>query len=244
MKRAYMIPLVLLLLVGLAVPVWYTVQGKGAQGEGEASGEPLAVEKPGQPGSAVEEQSSPDGEKAGNDPAEKEQSTEEKAFSGGSEPAPEKESGSASAPSAGKSVGQSSPEGKSTRPSGKGTSIKDSSAKSSPGEEPPLTIPVNLAIVGSGGEIVFKGDRVAVGGRGTVIDTLDAAGIAYETSHQGKFVTSIGGMQNKGMSGWMYQLNDEQIMKSAADVVVKEGDCVIWWYSENVGADPPRWRDL
>lgn len=243
MKRVYVIPLLLLLLVGLLFPLYYSVQEKRAQLREESSGALLAAEKPGQPGSGAEEQPSLNGEKTEADPAQQKESSGSQGSSGGSEPAPEKVPGSARAPSAGKSGGQSSPEGKPARSSGEGTST-DSSPAEKPGEKPSPAIPVNLALVGSGGKIIFKENKVAVGGRGTVIDTLDAVGIAYETSHQGKLVTSIGGLKNKGMSGWMYQLNDEQVMKSAADVDIREGDCVLWWYSESVGADPPRWCDL
>ena len=44
------------------------------------------------------------------------------------------------------------------------------------------------------------------------------------------YVESIGGVAAEGNSGWVYEVNDEEIMESAATLMVKDGDKIQWKY--------------
>nr|WP_277998869.1 DUF4430 domain-containing protein [Moorella sulfitireducens] len=79
----------------------------------------------------------------------------------------------------------------------------------------------------------------------TVLGALDATGLKYSISPvYGKLVTSIAGQENKGMSGWMYKVNEEVVMMAASDKEIVAGDRIIWWYSESLGSKAPSWGDL
>ncbi len=112
-----------------------------------------------------------------------------------------------------------------------------------------LGLTVSIAVVGKNHEIIYgpsktsiaTGDAESV----TVLNILDATGLDYETSSRWpELVEVIGGLGNKGQSGWMYAVNDQIPMVSAAAKKVLEGDRIIWWYSEDIRAKFPVWEDL
>ncbi len=237
MKRVYLIPLLLLLAVGLAVPLWHSMQGRLVQSQEQAPESPPRERITEQPGSESPERPAPDGEKAGRGlPGEKNAA----ASSGDREPLSEQQPQPAAVSAAGKQPDRSSP---GEKPSPGSSSPEAASPGELTREEPPVGISADLAIVGRSGRIIFKREGITVSG-GRVVDTLEAAGIAYETAYQGKLITSIGGLKNEGMSGWMYQINGETVMRSAAEQEIREGDCVIWWYSEKIDQEPPQWDEL
>ncbi len=73
---------------------------------------------------------------------------------------------------------------------------------------------------------------------GTVLDALnayaDASGCAVvlDQSSDSPYVTSIGGVAATDTAGWIYEVNDEQVMKSADACTLKAGDEVSWSFEE------------
>jgi len=108
---------------------------------------------------------------------------------------------------------------------------------------------VEIAIIGKEGRIVYGPATVAVKENDrwglTVLGALDTTGIEYNTSPTyAGFVISIAGQANKGMSGWMYKVNDEVPMAAASEKKIKPGDRIIWWYSESINTPSPTWESL
>jgi hypothetical protein len=107
---------------------------------------------------------------------------------------------------------------------------------------------VEVAVLGQDGRPLFGPAGVKVAGANRWADTalgaLDATGLAYETKGWSGFVEAVAGQRNRGQSGWMYQVNGE-IPKIAADQKeIKNGDRVIWWYSNRMGDPVPEWDGL
>jgi len=112
-----------------------------------------------------------------------------------------------------------------------------------------LVLTVSIAVVGKNKEIIYAPSKISIAAGEaesvTVLNVLDATGLNYETSSRWpELVEFIGGLGNKGQSGWMYTVNDQIPMVSAASKKVLEGDRIIWWYSEDIRAKFPVWEDL
>jgi len=108
---------------------------------------------------------------------------------------------------------------------------------------------VGIAIVGKNGETLYNAGQVLVKKDNkwgiTALGTLDASGVSYTTSPTWPdFVYSISGQANSGVSGWMYSVNGDVPMHMADKHPVKEGDRVIWWYSNSMEQPQPLWDDL
>jgi len=108
---------------------------------------------------------------------------------------------------------------------------------------------VGVAVVGMHGELLFGPATVVVAESNkwglTALGALEAAGLEYSMSPTyGNFVISIAGQANRGMSGWMYKVNEEIPMVAANEKEIKPGDKVIWWYSKSMNNPSPTWEDL
>jgi hypothetical protein len=105
---------------------------------------------------------------------------------------------------------------------------------------------VNIAVAGMNGVLLYGPGKVTVredgAWGGTVMGALDATGLSYTES--GGLVSSIAGQANSGMNGWMYKVNGTVPMAAAGDKTVREGDRVIWWYSEDMSSSGPEWDSL
>ena len=78
---------------------------------------------------------------------------------------------------------------------------------------------------------VSKGDTAYE----VLISALDEAGLSYETGRAG-YVSSINGLSeqdNGPQSGWMYQVNGKIPQMSSSSYVLKEGDELIWFYTDD-----------
>jgi hypothetical protein len=112
-----------------------------------------------------------------------------------------------------------------------------------------VVLTASIAIAGKNQEIIYGPAKVSIksgdSNNITVLDVLDATDLNYETSTRWPgFVEVIGGLENKGQSGWMYTVNDQIPMVSAAAMKVREGDRIIWWYTEDIKSKFPVWKDL
>lgn len=107
-------------------------------------------------------------------------------------------------------------------------------------------ISIKVAVVGINGELLFGPDSVDLSKDDeygcTALGALDATGLDY--SYSNGLIKSIEGQANSGLNGWMYKVNDTVPAVSAKDKQVKEGDRVIWWYSEDINSNGPDWDDL
>lgn len=113
----------------------------------------------------------------------------------------------------------------------------------------PSTCTVGVAVVGPGGELLYGPSYVTVSERNqwglTALGALDATGVSYKMSTKWEgFVESICGIANEGMSGWMYTVNGSISMVPAGEYEISDGDKVIWYYSESMNQEPPKWEDL
>lgn len=126
----------------------------------------------------------------------------------------------------------------------------DASQSETPGteQEPQKGIKVGLAVVGMDKKPIKKYDVVIPENSSwgnTALGALDASGVDYVMSTRfSGFVESICGQKNKGLSGWMYAVNGEYKSVAADKCSVKNGDRIIWYYSESIDSPAPDWNHL
>jgi hypothetical protein len=94
-------------------------------------------------------------------------------------------------------------------------------------------ITVNLRIDGSISEGGAQSDQVLTLPAGsTVLDALDTSNAQYtaEDSEYGPYVTIINGISAHDNYGWVYTVNDEEIMEGADAYKLSDGDTVTWTF--------------
>lgn len=118
-------------------------------------------------------------------------------------------------------------------------------------EEPEEVLDVYTAIVvdkGNGYEIKSDPKKVTINTKEhkaglTALGSLQATTPLYQVS--GTTVTSIYGIENKGIGGWMFSVNEKVPNIGPREVKLKEGDKVIWFYSpKGMDAKSPQWEEL
>lgn len=95
-----------------------------------------------------------------------------------------------------------------------------------------IVVPVSITMPESAGAEP-KIIEVTVADGSTVLQATEAAGwdVQVENSDYGKFVTSINGIANGSegdASGWVYTVNDEQVMEACDVRQLTAGDSVQW----------------
>ena len=95
-----------------------------------------------------------------------------------------------------------------------------------------IVVPVSITMPESAGAEP-KTIEVTVVDGSTVLQATEAAGwdVQVENSDYGKFVTSINGIANGSegdASGWVYTVNDEQVMEACDVRQLTAGDSVQW----------------
>lgn len=95
-----------------------------------------------------------------------------------------------------------------------------------------IVVPVSITMPESAGAEP-KTIEVTVADGSTVLQATEAAGwdVQVENSDYGKFVTSINGIANGSegdASGWVYTVNDEQVMEACDVRQLAAGDSVQW----------------
>ncbi len=117
-----------------------------------------------------------------------------------------------------------------------------------PSEDDDARIKVKIAVVGADGHILFGPEGVRVSQDGlwgnTVLGALDATGLSYSADSRTGFVSDIEGQANSGMNGWMYKVNEVVASKAGNEQLIKEGDRIVWWYSQDINSTGPAWKDL
>ena len=95
-----------------------------------------------------------------------------------------------------------------------------------------IVVPVSITMPESAGAEP-KTIEVTVADGSTVLQATEAAGwdVQVENSDYGKFVTSINGIAHGSegdASGWVYTVNDEQVMEACDVRQLTAGDSVQW----------------
>lgn len=95
-----------------------------------------------------------------------------------------------------------------------------------------IVVPVSITMPESAGAEP-KTIEVTVADGSTVLQATEATGwdVQVENSDYGKFVTSINGIANGSegdASGWVYTVNDEQVMEACDVRQLTAGDSVQW----------------
>ncbi len=109
-------------------------------------------------------------------------------------------------------------------------------------DEPEKTCKVNVAVVypekDGKYDIKLKPQQFTISNKNekqtggfTALGALQAATDKYEA--KGSMVTSIFGMKNEDMNGWVFTLNGKMSDTYADKTDVKDGDNVVWYYSNN-----------
>jgi len=133
---------------------------------------------------------------------------------------------------------------------GKKQAGSTTSAKNEPGgKEKDKGCPVEIAVIGMNGELLYGPEKITVTEKNfggiTALGALDATGLSYTTSRRwAVFVEAIAGQRNRGQAGWMYQVNGEIPPAGADRKPLNAGDQVIWWYSKRIDSRPPAWDQL
>lgn len=111
-------------------------------------------------------------------------------------------------------------------------------------------VQISILVIGKSGERLYGPAKVIIAEDNSwgvnALGALDATGLEYTISNKfgGDLVDSIMGQRNKGQSGWMYKVNEEIPTVAATKKPVKEGDKIIWWYSNSMDAPVPSWSDF
>lgn len=126
---------------------------------------------------------------------------------------------------------------------------KEQPAASEKPAAPEVTVVVKVAVVGEDGSLLYGPAEVKLTEKNpwgtTALGALDATGLPYTISSRfSGFVDSIAGQRNRGQSGWMYSVNGAIPSVAASEKSVKQGDKVLWWYSQSLGQAPPAWDEL
>lgn len=100
--------------------------------------------------------------------------------------------------------------------------------------QPDAVIEVTVAIAANEEAGVSAAEVVTSIAEGaTAFDALEASGIDFyaSDSQYGKYVESVCGVEATGASGWLYDVNGEQLMVGCDECVLAAGDIVTWTYS-------------
>ena len=108
---------------------------------------------------------------------------------------------------------------------------------------------VGVAVIGINGKVLFPPTYVTIKPDNrwgySALGALEAAGVSYSTLPTWyDWVETIDGESCQGVEGWMYAVNGEIKMLMADKHPVKDGDTVVWWYSQNMDQGPPGWDQL
>ncbi|OPX87967.1 MAG: hypothetical protein A4E53_02263 [Pelotomaculum sp. PtaB.Bin104] len=110
-------------------------------------------------------------------------------------------------------------------------------------------MPVNVAVVGKSGELLYGPGAVKLSKSNspgaTALGSLEATGLPFDFSRRyPDLVEAIAGLRNKGQAGWLYKINDDVPLIAAGKKPVQANDRVIWWYSDSINDPPPSWDKL
>ena len=103
------------------------------------------------------------------------------------------------------------------------------------GETEPTLTPVIGAIAAEG---EGEGEEEVMVSAPTALGALEAASLAGEFDYNlklfsfGSFVDRIARFSSKGATGWLFKVNGKAPDVGASDVVLKDGDVVLWYWAK------------
>jgi len=217
MKKKFYLPLLVLVVLGLLIPIWYASKGTDVRNA------PLSSQQEAQSSESV----GADQDETGPEKKDAEPSSVEAPISDGVKEAVKNEQISAKQP---KDASQAE----------KQAAVETVSAQQ--GIRVGFAVVDKDGTVVTKRDIVITEDNEW---GNTPLGALAASGVQYELSklHRG-FVDSIVGQRNKGLSGWMFSVNGKAPMSAATTYTISEGDKVVWYYSVSIDTPPPKWGDL
>lgn len=221
-KKTYLIPLVLVVL-GLLVPMVYaaTRTNMGAQ----------------QNPSNVPVQSADEKDKVQDEVQDNQQNDQEEKDQDAGTVEEKKEQPASSGTTTSNKVSLSEQGSTSTK-----SKVEDTAARSQ------RVVKVAVGIIGKDG--LINKSNVAVSESSnyglTPIGALEATGVDFRAKgfSVGYMVISIAGQKNMGSSGWMFAVNGTAPNIGAGEYEIRDGDRILWYYSESIGSPVPNWNDL
>lgn len=118
------------------------------------------------------------------------------------------------------------------QPADSANAVDAEGAAASDAAESKVTVSVTMP---EGASASSESAEVSIPAEGTVYDALMATGwdVKAEDSDYGKYVTSINGIANGSegeMSGWVFTVNNEQVMEGCDACKLADGDTVEWTF--------------
>ena len=94
------------------------------------------------------------------------------------------------------------------------------------------------SLVPAQGTLAAEGDATVELAAPTVLGALEAASLAGEFNYNlklfsfGSFVDRVGRFGSRGVTGWFFKVNGKAPELGASDVVLKDGDTVLWYWAK------------
>lgn len=121
---------------------------------------------------------------------------------------------------------------------GSGDNNGGNAAASGSGDNGTVTVTMDVDFPDSSGVRDIDDARVTVENGSSVLDVLNTYAadnnieVTVDESSASPYITAINGVSQTDTAGWVYELNDQMIMESAADFIVSNGDKIDWDFDE------------
>ena len=121
---------------------------------------------------------------------------------------------------------------------GSGDNNGGNAAASGSGDNGTVTVTMDVDFPDSSGVRDIDDARVTVENGSSVLDVLNTYAadnnieVTVDESSASPYITAINGVSQTDTAGWIYEVNDNMIMESAADFIVSNGDKIDWDFDE------------
>ena len=121
---------------------------------------------------------------------------------------------------------------------GSGDNNGGNAAASGSGDNGTFTVTMDVDFPDSSGVRDIDDARVTVENGSSVLDVLNTYAadnnieVTVDESSASPYITAINGVSQTDTAGWIYEVNDNMIMESAADFIVSNGDKIDWDFDE------------
>ena len=121
---------------------------------------------------------------------------------------------------------------------GSGDNNGGNAAASGSGDNGTVTVTMDVDFPDSSGVRDIDDARVTVENGSSVLDVLNTYAadnnieVTVDESSASPYITAINGVSQTDTAGWIYEVNDNMIMESAADFIVSNRDKIDWDFDE------------
>ena len=121
---------------------------------------------------------------------------------------------------------------------GSGDNNGGNAAASGSGDNGTVTVTMDVDFPDSSGVRDIDDAHVTVENGSSVLDVLNTYAadnnieVTVDESSASPYITAINGVSQTDTAGWIYEVNDNMIMESAADFIVSNGDKIDWDFDE------------